>query len=172
MTVQTELSRRAQAALSLCRVALDPRTDRKHLDELVQSAATTTSAAVGSLSMLTDRQITAAVSTPLDPQTYWGLETPFEDTMCAKVLTADETLVIDDTSQDPRVSSVPAASGGQVRAYVGAPLRTAAGDMVGVLCVFDDVPRQWTPTQVADVTRLADLVIAELVRMEGHAPLT
>jgi GAF domain-containing protein len=172
MTVQTELSRRAQLALSLCRAALDPGNDRARLDELVQSAALTTQAQAGSLSMLTDRQITAAVSKPLDELTHWGVETAFEDTMCAKVLTADETLVINDTAEDPRVSSVPAAAGGHVRAYLGAPLRTTQGDIVGVLCVFDSVPREWTPDQVAEVTRLAGLVIDELVRMETQESLT
>jgi GAF domain-containing protein len=46
--------------------------------------------------------------------------------------------------RDLRVAALPAVTSGQVMAYLGAPLITASGHVVGALAVYDPVPRQWS----------------------------
>lgn len=169
MVEQLDLSARARASLDLVRAALDPGADTSRLDQLVRDAAHAVGAASGHVSMLTDRQVTASVQGLMAALTRRGHETLFEDSICANALRMNTPLVIPDTHADDRVSSLPAVADGAIGSYLGAPLRTGDGEMVGVLCVFDHDSRQWTDQQVADLSRIADAVVAELSRLESES---
>jgi PAS domain S-box-containing protein len=65
-------------------------------------------------------------------------------------------------AQDERVADLPAVTSGQVAAYLGAPLIAASGHVVGVLAVYDPVPRAWSGDAAELLEQLATSVVAEL----------
>src|SRR3954452_16871264 len=65
-------------------------------------------------------------------------------------------------SADERVAALPAVTSGQVNAYLGAPLVAASGHVVGVLAVYDSVPRSWTDDAARLLEQLSASVVAEL----------
>jgi PAS domain S-box-containing protein len=71
-------------------------------------------------------------------------------------------VVVPDAAADPGVAGLPAVTSGQVAAYLGAPLVSASGLVVGVLAVYDATPRQWTHDDGALLEQLATSVVAEL----------
>ncbi len=87
---------------------------------------------------------------------------PTEDSLCTVTLRSGAALAIGDATDDERVSSLPPVVSGAVRAYLGVPLRDAAGTGLGALCVWDGLPRVWTPEQVGVLGELGESVVAEL----------
>jgi PAS domain S-box-containing protein len=71
-------------------------------------------------------------------------------------------LNIPDALADPRVAELPAVVSGEVRAYLGTPLIAASGHVVGVLAVYDPVPRSWADDDAELLLQLAAAVTAEL----------
>ena len=53
-----------------------------------------------------------------------------------------------------------AVTSGQVQAYLGAPLIAESGHVVGVLAVYDPLPRQWADDE-AQFEALVDRALAE-----------
>jgi PAS domain S-box-containing protein len=71
-------------------------------------------------------------------------------------------LDVGDATADRRVRDLPAVTSGQVQAYLGAPLVADSGHVVGVLAVYDPVPRQWPPEAANLLDQLGASVVAEL----------
>jgi PAS domain S-box-containing protein len=65
-------------------------------------------------------------------------------------------------AKDERVADLPAVTSGQVAAYLGAPLVAASGHVVGVLAVYDPVPRSWSGDAAELLEQLSASVVAEL----------
>lgn len=61
-----------------------------------------------------------------------------ETSFCFHVLRADAPLSVADLSQDPYLVNHPLVlEAPQFRSYLGVPLRTPSGDIIGVLCCVD-----------------------------------
>jgi GAF domain-containing protein len=161
-------SPRARAAEQVTHATRTDAPRNHRLSELARRAAEATGSATGQISMLTDRQVAITVersrfvaeTAPVDA----GVALPFEDTICALALRADAAVVVPDTSRDARVSSLPAVLAGIVGAYLGSPIRSADGAVLGVLCVYDERPRDWSDTDVKELARYAADVSGELQR--------
>ena len=68
-----------------------------------------------------------------------------------------------DTLADEKLANNPVVTGyPYVRFYAGVPLITPRGDMLGTLCVIDQVPRQLSQKQVEALVALSRLVIDQL----------
>jgi len=87
---------------------------------------------------------------------------PTQDSLCTVTLRSGAALASGDTLRDDRVRALPPVTSGSVRAYLGAPLRNSSGVGLGALCVWDTVPRTWSPEQVGLLGELAESVVAEL----------
>ncbi|AFY36087.1 GAF domain-containing protein [Calothrix sp. PCC 7507] len=74
-----------------------------------------------------------------------------------QVVVVPDTLADEKLAQNPVVTSYP-----YVRFYVGVPLITPKGDMLGTLCVIDRVPRELSQKQIESVVALSRLVIDQL----------
>ncbi|WP_375486995.1 GAF domain-containing protein [uncultured Jatrophihabitans sp.] len=159
------LSERARRAQDLVDDVLSSPESCTRIDALVRSAAASLRSDVASLSMLSDRQITLSTchTTPsvIETADERGETLPFEDTICATALRLDEALVIPDTHDDTRVSTVPAVRDGDVGAYLGVLVRNAE-HVVGVLCVAGAEPRQWTDHELSALTGIAGEISREL----------
>lgn len=129
------------------------------VDRLALLAARLTGAPNAQLSILTDRQVVAAihglVPTPAER------EGPLEASLCTVTVSGGAPLAIDDARADARVSDLPPVTSGTVGAYLGVPV-VADGHTVGALCVFGPEPREWTDDHVAILTALAEAIAAEL----------
>ena len=68
------------------------------------------------------------------------------------MIAANEVLVSEDVTEDPRFADDPLVLEKGIRFYAGAPLRTSAGLVIGALCLIDTRPRQF-PERIADVFR-------------------
>ncbi|MGK5111509.1 MULTISPECIES: SpoIIE family protein phosphatase [unclassified Geodermatophilus] len=73
-----------------------------------------------------------------------------------------KSLVVPDATVHPGVVDLPAVTSGQVAAYLGAPLVADSGHVVGVLAVYDPVPRAWSDDDAALLEQMAASVSAEL----------
>ncbi len=97
-----------------------------------------------------------------------GTETHRDESMCAHAILGDDVMQVVDALDDGRFADNPIVAGpAHVRFYAGAPLRLSDGTTVGTLCVADRRPRILSGDQLAELQRLAALVVDEL---EAGAP--
>ena len=92
-------------------------------------------------------------------------ETDLASSVCVHALNEPDLLVIPDLTSDLRTRANPLVTGEpHIRFYAGAPLRTAAGIVLGTLCVIDTAPRPdgLTGEQADNLRRLARNVMALL----------
>jgi signal transduction histidine kinase/DNA-binding response OmpR family regulator len=82
-------------------------------------------------------------------------------TLCQHILHSSEPLVIADALADERYATLPNVVAFGVRAYLGIPLVVEA-QTIGVLCVIDSVPREWTTGEVQTLVDLAALTVDEM----------
>jgi diguanylate cyclase (GGDEF)-like protein len=65
-------------------------------------------------------------------------------TFCAHAIAGDGILVVPDATADPRFAANPLVLGGpRLRFYAGRPVRNAEGHVLGTLCLFDVVAREF-----------------------------
>lgn len=85
---------------------------------------------------------------------------PAEESYCQYVVAQDDVLIVTDSTTDPLVANNPATVDGNVRAYLGVPVRRD-GHCLGSLCVVDDRAREWTDEDFATLRQLAGRVTAQ-----------
>ncbi|MBX6364252.1 MAG: GGDEF domain-containing protein [Gemmatimonadetes bacterium] len=96
-------------------------------------------------------------------------EAPLEGSPWRFVLARSEPLVVRDARAHPLAASSLAAAGIGVAAYLAVPLRTAAGETPGSLCVCDRVPRAWAERDVELLRELTRAALTELELRAGDA---
>ena len=87
-------------------------------------------------------------------------EVPREQSMCTWAIVEPDTVVVPDSSQDPRFERNPWVTGelGRVRLYAAAQLVAPARQVVGTLCVFSEEAGTLNDEQVAALEDLAAVV--------------
>lgn len=93
-----------------------------------------------------------------------------EDSMCASVFLRGETTVVPDASQDPLFRDHPFVTGvvASIRFYASVPLTTAAGFVLGSLCVFSPRPAELSADQKTALEIIASQVV-EVFELQHHA---
>ena len=92
-----------------------------------------------------------------------GDETPRGISFCTHTIQQREPLIVEDALLDPRFASSPLVLGPpHIRSYAGIPLRTPDGYNVGSLCAMHNVPRTFTPAEIAILGNLAKVVSDQL----------
>ncbi|UFS72675.1 ATP-binding protein [Geomonas sp. RF6] len=89
-------------------------------------------------------------------------ETPLTHSFCKYNRVAGKPLVIEDARQDPLFRDNLAVKDLNVIAYLGMPLVTADGYILGSFCVIDGKPRQWTEEEISIVAKLSYAVMTEI----------
>lgn len=93
-------------------------------------------------------------------------ETPLSHSFCQHVVASGESLVVDDARSHPLVRDNLAIDELGVEAYLGVPIRTPDGDVIGSLCAIDHTPRQWTADDRRAIEDLVAMLGTELVLRE------
>jgi len=134
--------------------------DTTALDRLAALASRLLGTSASQVSLLEDVQIVAGAAGRAEASV--GEVSPLADSLCTVTAVANGPLVLGDAPADPRVRELPPVRSGQVGSYLGMPLVGNGGATVGVLCVFDREPRDWSESDVATLRQLAVSVVTEL----------
>ena len=92
-------------------------------------------------------------------------ETPLSHSFCQHVVATGAPLRVEDARHDPLVCDNLAVPELGVVAYLGMPLATADGQVLGSLCAIDTEPRAWT---AEDAAALRDLAASEMLGPKHH----
>ena len=83
-----------------------------------------------------------------------------EISFCGHAIFEAKTLVVEDTLLDSRFAGNPLVRDTpHIRFYLGAPLVTTDGFILGTLCVFDQRPRKLSPQQIRSLETLSRQVV-------------
>jgi signal transduction histidine kinase len=116
-----------------------------------------------------NRQVFQGMHGPLPEPVLEVRETPLSHSFCQHVVASGKPLVVQDARADERVRENLAVRDLHVAAYLGVPLSTSEGYVLGSLCAIDVVPRQWTDDEMEILHGLASLATTELeLRRSGH----
>ena len=96
------------------------------------------------------------------PETPAGTRKTLSETICRHVVSSGNRLVVPDTRIHPLACSEPAILELGLGAYLGVPLTTAEGEVIGVLCTVDRHAREWSPAQIEIAEGLAAAVMTEI----------
>jgi len=95
---------------------------------------------------------------------------PCRISFCAYTMLGTDVLVVEDARVDGRFHQNPLVLGApHIVAYVGVPLISSRGAMLGTLCAIDHVPREFTPAQL-DQLRGVARIAAGLLDAEVAIP--
>lgn len=89
-------------------------------------------------------------------------ELPLTHSYCQYVVADEQPLAVADIREDERLKDNLAIRDFNAVAYLGVPLRSHDGQVLGALCAIDTKPRSWTPEELELVTELAQLVMSEM----------
>jgi GAF domain-containing protein len=137
---------------------------KKQLANIVAVACKVTKSPGGTLNLLDSHNQRVVIDHRPDNNTLFG-PTPdlaTEESICMHTLmlpTGTAALSMPDTVDDGRVCNSTIVTEGGLRAYLGVPLLTD-GFVIGSLCVYDKVPRDWSDMDVMMLTTLASEAMA------------
>lgn len=115
-----------------------------------------------------DRQVFPGAA-GLEPSLQRSRSTPLSGSLCKFVVATAQPLTIPDVREDPRSRENPVFPQLGIIAYAGTPLTDRNGTVLGSLCAIDQVPRQWSPEDVAALGRIARACTTELrLRLADH----
>lgn len=90
-------------------------------------------------------------------------ETPRDISFCSHGILNGEIFIVPDALADIRFADNPMVTGKEgIRFYAGVPLRSAAGNNLGMLCIKDTVPRNLTAEQQQALMILGRQVVKQL----------
>ncbi|WIN00933.1 GAF domain-containing protein [Actinoplanes oblitus] len=151
----------------VARLGLDREAPREYLAGMVEEVAGRigTPFALAD-ALLNDAQVFLAGCGPVPAWVGEVNGTPIEWAFCTRLLPGGRPLFIPDLTEDPEHRENPLVRVEGVRSYIGAPLISSNGHMLGGLCALDVRPRQFDEADLAYLSRMA----AETVRrIEEHA---
>lgn len=90
-------------------------------------------------------------------------ESPRETSFCGHAILQDNVFYIPDVLSDPRFFDNPSVIGApNIRFYAGYPIKETTGNPLGTMCIFDYVPRNISPSELAFLQDLAALAEGEI----------
>ncbi len=95
-------------------------------------------------------------------------ETPLSHSFCQHVVASREPLIVEDARTHPLLHDNAAIIDLKVIAYLGIPLATPMGTVLGSFCVIDTKPRQWTSYDRETLSELAASVMSEIALRYAH----
>jgi len=97
------------------------------------------------------------------PEPWLSLrQTPLTHSFCQHNRIPRQPLLVEDARRHPLFRENPAIDELRVVAYLGLPLVTSDGYVLGSFCVIDSRPRQWSADDIEVVRTLSDAVMTEI----------
>ncbi|HUQ23990.1 MAG TPA: PAS domain S-box protein [Gaiellaceae bacterium] len=96
------------------------------------------------------------------PEIDAGQRMSLSQTICRHVVSSGTPLVIADTEIHPLAQNEATITTLGIGAYLGVPLTTDEGEVVGVLCTIDRHSREWSTAQIEIAEGLAAAVMTEI----------
>ena len=129
------------------------------LDRIAEMARRVVDAPVALISLVdADRQVFVSCPGLEEPWASRG-ETPLSYSVCVEAVAYRDPLVLSDARSDNRLCNGPAVTELGVVAYLGVPLITGDGHVLGALCAIDERPRDWSAEQVELLETLARAIL-------------
>lgn len=86
-------------------------------------------------------------------------ELPRDLSICSETIKHNEPYVINDCALHPDFKTNPLVTESPcIRAYLGVPLHSLSGNKIGTFCLLDNIPREWTDSEITMACSLAKLV--------------
>jgi GAF domain-containing protein len=139
---------------------------RPELDAITKDAAEQLETPIALMTFIDDHRQYFVGRYDRDGEPAAPRETSLDVSYCKYVVMRDAPLEVSDATDDPLVEDNPATVEDGVRSYLGVPLRTAGGDVLGSFCVVDHRPRHWTDANRRELQALADSAM-ELTRIQA-----
>ncbi len=128
----------------------------ERFDQLARVAAKPLDAPIALVSLIgDDRQFFKGCFGSVPEPHRSRRETPLSHSFCQHVVALKDLLFIEDARAHPLFQDSPAVRELGLVAYIGVPLATPEGHVLGTLCVLDTEPRRWGPDQVEAMRALA-----------------
>ncbi len=140
---------------------------REALDQASRKVAQAFNVPIALVSLVDDAHPTAADGGPQEAQPE--LRTNHEGSLDAHVIAANDILISEDVTGDPRFADDPRVLERGIRFYAGVPLRISSGHVVGCLSVIDTQPREFTDR---DRNRLQEMANQLMVDVQSTHPAT
>lgn len=80
---------------------------------------------------------------------------PVSESWCKHVIATGREFAVNAGAEHPLVCDTKVARDGDIVSYLGVPIATRDNIIVGVLCVFDSVRREWSVVDVSMLTQLS-----------------
>jgi diguanylate cyclase (GGDEF)-like protein len=94
-------------------------------------------------------------------------ETPRDISFCGHAILDSEVFIVRDTLQDVRFADNPLVTAApSIRFYAGCPLRAINGQRLGTLCIIDNKPRDFPPSDALALQDFAAIVERELAAVQ------
>lgn len=85
-------------------------------------------------------------------------ETPLSHSFCRYVVESEQPLSVEDARRHPLFADNSAIEDLSVVSYLGVPVRSGRGAVLGSFCVISDRPREWTKEELALLEEIAQIV--------------
>ncbi len=89
-------------------------------------------------------------------------ESPLGESFCQQVVESAATMQVSDARNNPALCTKPGVLSGTAVAYLGVPLMTPDGHVLGSFCAIDNQSRDWSAEDLATMQDLAGAVMAEI----------
>jgi len=147
---------------ALRKIALLDTPIEEAFDRLTRLAVTFVHAPIALVSLIdADRQFYKS-SIGLPEPWHTSREIPLSHSFCQYNRVANQPLLIEDARVHPFFKDNPAILDLNVIAYLGFPLVTSDGYVLGAFCVIDSKPRRWKKEQIAVIQDLTAAVMTEI----------
>lgn len=111
-----------------------------------------------------------SVCSGLPNELHNSRQTPIDDAICKFVQESERSVVIPDLLADKRTMHNPLVERFGLRAYIGAPIHSVSGKVIGALCCMDTAIRSWSEKEADTLEKLArcvdDIIKARAVAIE------
>lgn len=172
MTDPAESLRDSARLAALADTGLAGSPPEEAFDRLTRLAARLLDAPTALLTLV-DERVQYFKSTHGMPPALAGVrQTPLSYSICARVVSSGQPLIVPDLEQHAELASHPMVTEFGVRAYAGYPVATADGRTVGSFCVADTRPHPWGEGELAALADLAAVATDEVERRRTRGELT
>lgn len=146
---------------ALRRAGLLNQSGREQFQRLVELVRSTLGVPVAVISLIEeDHQFFAGHEGLPEPWSTFG-RTPLSHSFCQHVVARTTPVTVIDARTDMFFCGNPAIEEIGVVAYAGVPLALDGGEVIGALAAIDTAPKLWTETDMAQLQRIAEIVMHE-----------